>query len=58
MNKISLLIRRTIGGVILAGLALGIIAFIGVLLKLIETCNLLFIPLIMFVIVLIIKNMQ
>ena len=58
MNKISLLIRRIIGGVILAGLALGIIAFIGVLLKLIETCNLLFIPLIMFVIVLIIKNMQ
>ena len=58
MNKISLLIRRIIGGVILAGLALGIIAFIGVLLKLIETCNLLFIPLIMFVIVLIIKNMR
>lgn len=58
MNKISLLIRRIIGGIILAGLALGIIAFIGVLVKLIETCNLLFIPLIMFVIVLIIKNMQ
>ena len=58
MNKISLLIRRILGGVILAGLAIGIIAFIGVLIKLIETCNLLFIPLIMFVIVLIIKNMQ
>ena len=58
MNKISLLIRRILGGVILAGLAIGIITFIGVLVKLIETCNLLFIPLIMFVIVLIIKNMQ
>lgn len=58
MNKISLLIRRILGGVILAGLTIGVIAFIGVLLKLIETCNLLFIPLIMLVIVLIIKNMQ